>query len=145
MTTNQAVDNTLEPLTELLVAHAALIRETSDEMAGSLFEALKAIQAGICDVLDGSNSKELQGKISAAISCLQLQDTLRQQVLVLEHGLGAVAKARVPETEAPAEWYQKAIEDIEAVYVMQAQHKLHAEVLGLPEQQSEQNAQDIFF
>jgi len=128
---------TLEPLTELLTAHASLISETSEHMAESLGNGIQ----DMCSTLAESQCEHvdrLRENIGGLLSALQMQDVLRQQVLVLIKGLESVAKAHVPDNERPEEWYLDCLKDIESAYVMQAQHDVHADFLGLPAKQMPQ-------
>lgn len=118
----------LEPLTDLLKAHAALIVETSDSMALQLSKGLEDLTEAMAD--GNSSGRSRAERMSGLLSALQLQDVLRQQAVVLISGLDAVSKAHVPANEKPEDWYLERMKEIEAAYVMQAQYEVHAKLLG---------------
>ena len=144
---NNGETRTLEPLTRLLAAHAALIRETSDTMANALIEAVnRLLDEADPASLEDERSAKLQARIGELATHLQVQDILRQQILVLEKGLEVVSAARIPDDESPEDWYLNAVSDIENAYVMQSQYTLHSNVLGLPEKTLEdEDSGEIFF
>lgn len=122
---------TLAPYFGLLMAHAELIRETSGTMAMGLSDGLEALRAAVHAPQEAA-AAEVDVVLANLLACLQAEDILRQQVVVLETGLQLVADAIVPAGENPAEWLSARFDAIKQAYVMQQQHDVHARVLNLP-------------
>lgn len=122
---------TLAPFVRLLLAHAELIRETSGTMAMGLSDGLEALQDAM-QAPDQATGADVDAVLANLLSCLQAEDILRQQVVILENGLRVVAEAMVPVGVEPQSWLRSRLDELKQTYVMQQQHDVHAKVLNLP-------------
>ena len=138
---SQETSRTVKPLTDLLVAHAELIDETSETMAHDLAKSLQRLRQ---ELPESEKDEAIQATMSELISALQYQDIVRQQIGVLIQGLEAVASANVPLEDAPEEWFDHRLKEIEDGYVMQAQFLVHEKILGIPSKIAS-NQGDTFF
>ena len=138
---NPVNSRTVKPITDLLVAHAELIDETSETMAADLAKSLQRLRQ---ELPESEREEAIQDTMSELISALQYQDLVRQQIGVLIQGLESVACASVPSEDSPEEWFGHRLKEIEDGYVMQAQVLVHEKILGISKDTASSD-DDIFF
>ncbi|MEO0372020.1 MAG: hypothetical protein AAF231_11230 [Pseudomonadota bacterium] len=121
----------VEQVTQLLAAHAHLIRETSEQLVSNVSQAIETLQDEVADALDGHDMQaEIVKRISGLYAHLQLEDIVRQQVSVLDTGLKALSDLQPAHGKGAPAWLDEAVEQIMASYVMRSQYQLHAARMG---------------
>ncbi|MEL7253676.1 MAG: hypothetical protein AAGL23_05840 [Pseudomonadota bacterium] len=121
----------VDQVTHLLCAHGDLMRSTSEACVANIARAVEQLQVEVSEALDGQDCQgAILDRVSGIYAQLQLEDILRQQVLVLQAGLKALAQLQPPPGLSAEAWREETLKTIMESYAMRSQHELHAALTG---------------